>query len=94
MDLSNHLRHLHSLHAKQILHIESTLVNQFGYVTASLRSQDDTPTDTDDIGGTVVLMPLVMVALLVRMVSHHQEQQLLILVILTLTRTHQHGTTI
>ena len=52
MDLSNHLRHLHSLHAKQILHIESTLVNQFGYVTASLRSQDDTPTDTDDIGGT------------------------------------------
>jgi len=40
-ELSSRLRHLHSCHAKQILHIESTLVSQYGYITTSLQDTSD-----------------------------------------------------
>ena len=40
--LSNQMRHLHSLHAKQILHIESLLVSQFGYQNSYLKEDTNT----------------------------------------------------
>ena len=39
-DLSKQLRYMHALHAKQILHVESLLVSQYGYVTVSQQQQE------------------------------------------------------
>ena len=41
-DLASTCRHLHALQAKQLLHLESTLVAEYGYVTASqMREEED-----------------------------------------------------
>lgn len=41
LDLSRQLRCLHALHAKQILHIESLLVSQHGYITSSQQEEEN-----------------------------------------------------
>jgi len=44
-ELASACRHLHALQAKQLLHLESTLAAEYGYITASRREEEEEETN-------------------------------------------------